>query len=33
MIKYLVMQIKMGKMTLEDVPKSLRAKVENELNK
>ena len=32
-IKYLVMHIKMGKMTLEDVPESLRAKVENELNK
>ncbi len=33
MVKFYVLQIKMGRMTLEDVPEKFRAAVEAEMNK
>lgn len=33
MIKFLVLQIKMGKITLDQVPEKYREEVEKELNK
>lgn len=32
MVKFYVLQVKMGKITLEDVPERYRADVEKELN-
>lgn len=32
MVKFYVLQIKMGKMTLADVPEKFRTEVEKELN-
>ena len=32
MIKFLVMQIRLGKITLEDIPEKYRAEVEKSLN-
>lgn len=33
MVRFYVLQIKLGKITLEDVPEKWRAKVESELSK
>lgn len=33
MVKFLVMQIKLGKLAIDDVPEKYREEVEKELNK
>lgn len=33
MVKFLVMQIKLGKLTIDEVPEKYRSEVEKELNK